>query len=128
MILYDKIRLIQSEYGIGAVEFIEKSGFSNGMYYDIKSGKKKSLSPVQIKKLKDIFPEFDFSLFNIKNKIKKNLSKAVLDSIRNIETLEDVSNFIVDYEDELKNIEVFKLWLKTKVQEGVIKVLSSDLK
>lgn len=59
----------------------------------------------------------------------KNLSnKEINETIKKLETIEDVSYFIVDYEKELKNDSTFSLWLKTKVQEGVIKVLSSDLK
>ena len=44
-----------------------------------------------------------------------------------IKTLEDVTNFIIDFESYLAaEVTPFKLWLKTKHQEGAIKMLAVD--
>ncbi|OEK07630.1 hypothetical protein A8C32_17695 [Flavivirga aquatica] len=48
--------------------------------------------------------------------------------IENLKSIEDVVDFIIDNEKKLEQIQKYQLWLTTKVQEGVIKILSSDLK
>ncbi len=57
MPLYDKILRIQFDEGLGVNDFVEKVGFSKGLYYDIKSGHKTELSPVQSKLVTDVFPK-----------------------------------------------------------------------
>lgn len=58
MNLYDKILKLQYDYKIGVNEFLEISGFSKSMYYDIANGRKTELKPLQAKILNDKFPDF----------------------------------------------------------------------
>lgn len=75
-----------------------------------------------------------------KNKLSKKLRKAIQnklpqylelikvdesEEIRENDELKYVAEFVVNNEERLlDNSSTFRLWLKTKVQEGVIKILS----
>jgi hypothetical protein len=60
MTLFEKIEKIQYEMGLTMNAFVEKAGFSKGLYYDIKNGKKKELKPLQAKNINDAFPNYSF--------------------------------------------------------------------
>ncbi|WP_103072674.1 hypothetical protein [Aquimarina sediminis] len=64
-------------------------------------------------------------------KLKKQLNKVYPDYqyLMNIDGIEDydlnkVADYVVANETKLLEIDKFRLWLQTKVQEGVIEVLS----
>lgn len=62
MNLYDFLLYIQEKERLKTTDFIDKSGLSNGVYYQIKNGNKTELKPLQLSNLKKAFPNFDYTL------------------------------------------------------------------
>lgn len=64
MTLYDKITVVLFENGLSVTDFLEETEFSKGMFYSIKSGKKNILTPLQAKKIIDLYPKHTFEWLN----------------------------------------------------------------
>lgn len=56
-----------------------------------------------------------------------DLYQTIKERLGSIKTMEDVSDFVIDYDKELLLNKNFKMWLDIKIKDGVIKVLSKDL-
>lgn len=78
------------------------------IYYSIN---KNSLSLKLKKALKKIYPEYLDMIDN------DTLGIEEYDPVK-------VADYIVENEDEMLEVDKFRLWLQTKVQDGVIEVLS----
>lgn len=60
MLLTDKIEKIMFDNSLSVDDFLSKTQFSRGTYYNIKSGKKKRLNPEQAKVINKLYPEYTF--------------------------------------------------------------------
>lgn len=124
----ERLKQFIKNNGLTVKSFELSIGASNGYVNSISKG----IGKDKLDKIIEVYPNLD-ALWLITGEENKNLNKplpnyeSIEKKISQLKTLEDVSDFIIDYDTELDKIPNHQLWLKTKVQEGVIKVLSKDL-
>ncbi len=100
--------LISKNEGISVDEIAQKLGVAKStIYYSIN---KNALSLKLHKALKNIYPNY------LDNLGDESLSLEEYDPVK-------VGDYIVDNEEEMMKVDKFRLWLQTKVQDGVIEVL-----
>ncbi len=100
---------ISKNEGISIDEIAQKLGVAKStVYYSIN---KNTLSLKLNKALKRIYPQYLDAMD------KETLSIDNYDPVK-------VADYVVGNEEEMLQIDKFRLWLQTKVQDGVIEVLS----
>ena len=67
-ILLGKLKELMYNEGINLKEFLERTNISNTVYYSIKDGSKKSLSPLHIRAITNAFPTYTYDYFFGTNK------------------------------------------------------------
>lgn len=124
MTLYDTLLQIQYDNGLNTTEFIEKIGFSRGLYYSIKDGKKTELKPLQMKKIVEMFPGSEKYFNRTKETEKNNLDKK---EIPQFNTLEELGDFVSENFEEIKNkSSLFSLTIINANQEYLIDKLTEN--
>ena len=131
MELKRKIETILEEEGLTALEFSERINSQEGWVHKLLRGDIKKLQKKSAVKINSTFPKYTVKwLMNIrseKDSIKyiSQEDKVILKKFEGI-TPQEVALYIVKKENDLGSVETFNLWLQTKVQQGVIKVLLKD--
>ncbi|PKV50242.1 hypothetical protein ATE84_2297 [Aquimarina sp. MAR_2010_214] len=98
---------ISKSEGISIDDVAKKLGVAKStLYYSIN---KDELSLKLKKQLNRIYPDYEY-LINVEEIEDYDLNK--------------VADFVIANETKLLEVDKFRLWLQTKVQEGVIEVLS----
>lgn len=121
MTSFQKIEKIRIEQGLGINDFINSTGISKTSYYALKDGRTEKLTSKTINKIVDTYPQYTYEWLSGSNLTvlkSTNEINEVGSKITQLQTLEDIANFVIDHEKELQEVNSFKYWLKTRTLEN----------
>ena len=128
MNLYEKIQKIQAEYGLGTVEFIEKTGLSNGLYYNIKNGKKTKLSPVQASLINKHFPKFSLQWLTEISNEDSNSVESHIEPERQRATNDELFTLDVmrKHDELMKTTKIYQGFINGIISEEILKRINDN--
>lgn len=123
MELIDRLDHIIYKEGISQKEFFDKSGFPKSSYYNIKSGKKKSLRPNEARSICDVFGDYDYDWLMGQKELPP---EDVSDSSSILELAENgrLGKTMLDLHEKLLKIDdTYMLWFDKEVNVRALKIL-----
>lgn len=123
MELKERIAKILLDEKITVVDFSTSIGVLQSNIYKVTRGETKKIQLKTAKKINSVYPKY--SIDWILNGVNKNsLVPEINLSEKDTKHLNQIAQFIESNEFDLMQVPTFRLWLKTKIQEGVIEVLT----